>query len=80
MKSPKAHAQNPRLGSTLLLHYTCRDEDGTILETTEGGEPDCVRLGDGDFLPALELRDHGSAAAARRAESACRDPCAERLP
>ena len=54
MNSPKAHAQHPRLGTTVLLHYTCRDEDGTVLETTVGGEPDRVRLGDGDFLPALE--------------------------
>lgn len=38
----------------MLVHYTCRDADGNMLETTLEGEPVVVIEGNQDVLPALE--------------------------
>ena len=54
MNAPRKQSNHPCPGSLVLLHYTCRDEDGNILESTLDGDPDQVLLGSGDFLPALE--------------------------
>ena len=39
---------------TIRFHYTCRELDGTVLESTRDGKPDSIVLGKGELAPVLE--------------------------
>jgi len=42
-------------GSEVLMHFSIRLEDGTVAESTEGGEPMRFVMGDGALAEGLEL-------------------------
>ena len=46
-------------GSEVILHCRITLEDGTVAEETHGGEPLCLRIGDGTLLARLEEKLHG---------------------
>lgn len=43
-----------KMGDSVFIHYFCRRQDGTPLETTLQGPPVELTLGEGLLLPALE--------------------------
>ena len=47
------------IGSTVTLHLALTLEDGTIAETTFGGEPHRFTMGDGSLVRGLELALYG---------------------
>jgi FKBP-type peptidyl-prolyl cis-trans isomerase SlpA len=46
-------------GSTVTLHFSLMLADGTVAESTLGGEPHTFILGDGSLLRGLELALYG---------------------
>jgi FKBP-type peptidyl-prolyl cis-trans isomerase SlpA len=46
-------------GSTVTLHLTLTLEDGTVAESSLGGEPHTFTMGDGSMLQGLELALYG---------------------
>jgi FKBP-type peptidyl-prolyl cis-trans isomerase SlpA len=51
-------------GSTVTLHFSLTLEDGTVADSTLGGEPHTFTLGDGSLLRGLELALYGLRAGA----------------
>ncbi len=49
-----SNQKTARIGSRLKIHYTCKDDDGNLLESTLQGPPPEIRLGEGQLLDALE--------------------------
>lgn len=47
------------IGSTVTLHLALTLEDGTLAETTFGGEPHTFTMGDGSLVHGLELALYG---------------------
>ncbi len=43
-----------KMGDRVKVHYTGRLKDGTVFDTTEGGEPLEFVLGSGEIIPAFE--------------------------
>ena len=41
-------------GSRVTLHYTLKTDGGRMAESTLGGEPQTITLGQGDIIPGLE--------------------------
>jgi len=46
-------------GSEVLMHFSIRLEDGTVAESTDGGEPMRFVMGDGTLVDGLELALYG---------------------
>ena len=42
-------------GSKVTLHFTIRATDGTVMESSVGGEPETFVMGDGSLLEGFEL-------------------------
>lgn len=42
-------------GSKVTLHFTIRATDGTVMESSVGGEPETVVMGDGSLFEGFEL-------------------------
>ena len=42
-------------GSKVTLHFTIRATDGTVMESSVGGEPETFVMGDGTLLEGFEL-------------------------
>ena len=56
-----------RKSDRIQIHYVCRDEDGTILESThDGGPAPTITLGKRDVLEALEKALAGMSAGERK--------------
>lgn len=51
-------------GDTVTIHYTGRLEDGTVFDTSEGGEPLRFELGGGRVIPGFESAVEGMEAGA----------------
>jgi peptidylprolyl isomerase len=43
-----------KLGDTVSVHYTGRLEDGTVFDSSEGGQPLEFALGSGNVIPGFE--------------------------
>lgn len=43
-----------KLGDTVKLHYTLKLDDGSVYQTTRGGEPAEFILGNGSLIPGFE--------------------------
>ena len=43
-----------RVGDTVQVHYTGTLKDGTVFDTSSGGEPLQITLGDGSVIPGFE--------------------------
>ncbi|MCL4458048.1 MAG: peptidylprolyl isomerase [Nitrospirae bacterium] len=41
-------------GDTIVIHYTGKLEDGTVFDSSEGGNPLEFKVGDGELIPGLE--------------------------
>lgn len=61
-------AARPKIGpgSEVILHCRLVMEDGTVAEDTQGGEPICLRIGDGTLLGRLEEKLNGLSAGDHR--------------
>lgn len=50
-----------KLGDTVKIHYTGTLEDGTVFDSTTGGEPIEFTIGDGGIIPGFESAVKGMA-------------------
>jgi FKBP-type peptidyl-prolyl cis-trans isomerase SlpA len=53
-------------GSTVVLHYAIRLEDGTEVESSFGEAPETLVIGQGELMPGFELALTGLAAGQRQ--------------
>ena len=49
-----SNQKTAKMGSRLKIHYTCKDDDGNLLESTLQAPPPEISLGQGQLLDALE--------------------------
>jgi peptidylprolyl isomerase len=55
-----------RTGDTVRVHYTGRLDDGTVFDSSDGGEPIQFTLGAGEVIPGFENAVTGMAPGAER--------------
>lgn len=63
-----------KTGDTIKVHYTGTLDDGTLFETSVGGEPIDLTLGNGEVIPGFEKGVEGMAVGDKRS---IRIPAAE---
>ncbi|MFA7096029.1 MAG: FKBP-type peptidyl-prolyl cis-trans isomerase [Gammaproteobacteria bacterium] len=53
-------------GSSVVMHYSLKLEDGTVVDTSKGGEPLRFTMGDGTLIEGLEMALFGLKAGERQ--------------
>lgn len=62
-----AFVATAKQGDTVHVHYTGRFDDGTIFDTSEGGKPLELTLGEGRIIPGFEKAVEGLAEGEKKA-------------
>lgn len=61
-------SQQARRGNTVHVHYKGTLDDGTVFDSSEGGEPISFTLGAGEVIPGFETAIEGMATGERKTE------------
>lgn len=60
--------QQAKRGDTVKIHYTGQLDDGTVFDSSEGGEPIEFTIGNGDVIPGFEDAVVGMAKGEKKTE------------